>query len=55
MCGARNTAEKTAAIGENSREKSVLGKKQIFSQRKKLKKLFRKEFENIGKFAASDP
>lgn len=42
-------------IGKNSRGKSVLGKKQIFSQRRKLKKLFRKEFENIGKFAASDP
>ena len=51
----RKAAEKTDTIGKDSREKNALREKKIFSQKNILKKLFRKEFENIENFAAGGP
>lgn len=48
-------AEKTDTIGKDSREKNALREKKIFTQKKILKKLFRKEFENIENFAVGGP
>lgn len=53
--GIRRDAEETDIIGENSRGKSILKEKQVFSQRKKWKELSRKEFENIENVAIDDP
>lgn len=53
--GIRRDAEETDTIGKNSRGKSIPRKKQVFSQRKKWKELFRKEFENIENFASDGP
>lgn len=53
--GIRRDAEETDTIGENSRGKSILKEKQVFSQRKKWKELSRKEFENIENVAIDGP